>query len=136
VNAVAFSPDGKRVLTGSEDKICKLWDIPSGKELMSFSGHHDGVLSVAFSPDGRFALSGSKDRTIRIWDISSEKEIAQYVSFENGEWIMLTPEGYFNASPRGARLLNVRVGNTVHGIEKHFDLYYRPDIVKSALQHR
>ena len=56
---MAFSPDGKQVLTGSEDKTARLWDAQSGKELRTFTGHTDWVMSVAFSPDGKQVLTGS-----------------------------------------------------------------------------
>jgi len=70
-------------------------------------GHTSVVPSVAFSPDGRYALSESWDGTGRIWDINTGEEIAQLVGFTDGEWVTVTPECYFNASPNGARHLNV-----------------------------
>jgi WD40 repeat protein len=58
VHSVAFSPDGRTVLSGSADKTIKLWDVATGDLLLNFEGHSDAVLSVAFSPDGHTALSG------------------------------------------------------------------------------
>src|SRR5258708_22048904 len=51
VLSVAFSPDGKHILTGSFDHTARLWDVDSGQLVRTFSGHTDWVLSVAFSPD-------------------------------------------------------------------------------------
>jgi WD40 repeat protein len=71
VSAVAFSPDGKQILTGSFDKTLKLWETATGKEIKTFNGpagHHDLVLSVAFSPDVRILASGSADKTAKLWD--------------------------------------------------------------------
>jgi WD40 repeat protein len=61
VNSVAFSPDGTRLLSGSEDGTLKLWDAGSGLLLRTFEGHSEAVTSVAFSPDGTRVLSGSAE---------------------------------------------------------------------------
>ena len=62
---MAFSPDGTRVLTGSEDWTAKLWDTQTGQEIHTFPA--GGVISAAFSPDGTRVLTGSNDGTARIW---------------------------------------------------------------------
>ena len=67
--SVAFSPDGRTALSGSDDNTLILWDVASGSELRRFTGHRDDVWSVAFSPDGRTALSGSGDETLILWQV-------------------------------------------------------------------
>ncbi len=66
--AVAFSPDGKTVLTGSGQDAARLWDAATGKPLGTPLRHQDAVTSVAFSPDGKTVLTGSWDNMARLWD--------------------------------------------------------------------
>jgi WD40 repeat protein len=69
VSSVAFSPDGKTVASGSDDKTIRLWDVKSGKSRTTPEGHTGEVSSVGYSPDGRTLVSGSWDREVLLWDI-------------------------------------------------------------------
>jgi WD40 repeat protein len=69
VYGVAFSPDGRTLASGSADATVKLWDVASGREVRTLSGHARGVDSVAFSPDGRTLASGSGDNMVRVWGV-------------------------------------------------------------------
>ncbi len=68
VKSIAYSPDGQRIVSGSSDKMVRVWDVLSGAELAIMRGHEDYVNSVTFSSDGQHILSGSEDRTVRVWD--------------------------------------------------------------------
>jgi len=74
VNSVSFSPDGKRVLTGSSDGTAKIWDSKTGKLIHTLSGHDGYVKSASFSSDGKLILTASGG-TARVWDSVSGKEI-------------------------------------------------------------
>lgn len=138
VYSVDISSDGKFALSGDSAGTVKLWDIPSGKVLKTFTGHTGTVNSVTFSPDGNSALSGSDDGTTRLWDIATGNERAQLLSFSDGEWVILTPEGYFNASPHGAKYVSVRIGDSVYPVDTMnknlYEKYFVPERVISIVQ--
>lgn len=69
VASVAGSSDGLYLLSGSDDKTVKLWDISSGVCLCTFDGHEGAVTSVAFSPDCTYVVSASRDATVRVWTL-------------------------------------------------------------------
>ena len=68
VSSVAFSPDGKRIVSGSHDMTVRIWDAATGQPIGApITGHTGPLISVAFSPDGNTIVSGSFDKTLRLW---------------------------------------------------------------------
>jgi WD40 repeat protein len=69
VSAVAFSSDGRRILSGSFDRTLRLWQASTGRELYRYVGSGGVVNAVTFLPDGHHAVSGGEDRTLRTWNL-------------------------------------------------------------------
>ena len=133
VLSVAFSSDGMRLLSGGWDRTVKLWDAASGKLIRTFEGHSGSVWSVAFSPDGTRLLSGSFDGTVRVWTAASGQHLASLFGSHDGQWLAMTPEGFFAASPAGHRLLSIVRGLEVFSIDQFYQVLYRPDLVREKL---
>ena len=84
VKSAAFSPDGARVVTASQDKTARVWDTATGKEIAALRGHEGSISSAAFSPDGARVVTASWDKTARVWDAATGKEIAALRGHEGG----------------------------------------------------
>jgi tetratricopeptide (TPR) repeat protein len=128
-NAVAFSPDGRR-LAGSTDITARIWDAATGKQLLEVS-HTKSVTCVAFSPDGRKLATGSQDKTARIWDAATGKQLLQVAHSGWLNWVCgvaFSPAGLRLATcshdktariwdaTTGEQLLEMRHGNLVDGV--------------------
>lgn len=84
VYTVAFSPDGRFLLSGGEDRMMRLWDVKSGQEINRFSLHPKGVKGVAFSNDGRRAFSTSETQSgsqLFLWDIDNGKQLQTWRTY-------------------------------------------------------
>jgi WD40 repeat protein/tRNA A-37 threonylcarbamoyl transferase component Bud32 len=94
VMAVAFSPDGKTVITGSWDRTARLWEAGTGKAIGLPLQHQEAVNSVAFSADGRTVLTGSSDKMARIWEAGTGKAIGPPLQHPRAVTaVALSPDG-------------------------------------------
>ena len=133
--AVAYSPDGSRIASGSSDNTLKIWDANSGKELATFSGHTDDVWAVAYSPDGSRIVSGSSDKTLKIWDASSGKELATFSGHTDSVLaVAYSPDGsriVSGSSDKTLKIWDASSGKELATLSGHTDLVlsvaYSPD---------
>ena len=132
VNSAIFSPNGKYVLSGGYDNYISLWDVATGNEVGSIDSK-SGVRSVKYTQDGHYIISTGSDDTIRLWNSQNGEMLVQLVSFIDGEWIAITSEGYFNASPNAAKYLNVLIDGKTYEIDQFFSHFYRPDLVEAKI---
>jgi WD40 repeat protein len=77
VNSAAYSPDGKQIVSVSDDRTVRIWDAESGKELRRLAGRRIYASSAIFSPDGMKILTNWQNESVRIWDAHSGKQLRQ-----------------------------------------------------------
>jgi WD40 repeat protein len=99
VYGAAFSPDGKRIVTGALTRTTRLWDAQTGKPLPVLAGHDINAWGAAFSPDGSLIVTVSEDKTARIWDAATAKEL---LTFKH-DWRVVRAA----FTPDGSRVLTV-----------------------------
>ncbi|EDZ62069.1 WD-40 repeat protein containing caspase catalytic domain [Sulfurimonas gotlandica GD1] len=131
---LTISSDDKSMLTLGDNNHITLWDLTNGVKLKSFDTHMSNIKDVKFTKDKKYIISAGLDGVIRYWDVKTGKEVLAKASFEDGEWVHITPEGYFNASLNGAKHLSILTGPMqVSSIDQYYETFYRPDIVASAM---
>ncbi|KAH3192884.1 hypothetical protein KXW62_005978 [Aspergillus fumigatus] len=123
VSSVAFSPDGQRIVSGSDDNTIKLWDAQTGSELQSLQGHSDSVHSVAFSPDGQRIVSGSDHNTIKLWDAQTGSELRSLEG--HSDWVhsvAFSPDGQrIVIYGSKIRLWDAQTGSELQSLQSHSD---------------
>jgi uncharacterized caspase-like protein len=134
VVVLRFSPDGKTLYVGSNSReSVGIWDTGSGSHVRDLEGNAGTPQSIQFSPDGRRVVIGNSNGTSGVWDTASGERLAITLHASSGEWVTMTPEGFFTASEKGAELLHVVTGFETIGIDQVYQALYRPDLVREKI---
>ena len=131
-SSAALSPDGRWVLTASDDNTATLWDAEITEELKlsdlkvrTFRGHSKRVSCMAFSPDGRKVLTGSGDETAKLWDVETGQEIRTFTGHTSGlQSVAFSPDGRWvltSSSDNTAKLWDTDTGQEVRTLSGHTD---------------
>lgn len=116
VNAVAFSPDGERILTATEDGIAKLWKSGNGSVIETLSHGSQDVNTAAFSPDGQLLATGGKDGAVRVWHGTTGQELAVFEHIGMVFSVAFSPDGTQIVAGYGdgtARLWHIASGENI-----------------------
>ncbi|KAH6667462.1 vegetative incompatibility protein HET-E-1 [Halenospora varia] len=123
VKSVAFSLDGKRIVSGSYDETVRLWDAATGAALQTLEGHFYYVSSVAFSPDSKRIVSGSDDETVRLWDAATGAALQTLEGhFSSVSSVAFSPDGkriVSGSDDKTVRLWDAATGAVLQTLEGH-----------------
>ena len=113
IRSVCFSPDGKLLATGAEDRLIRIWDLTTKRIIKVLRGHEQDIYSLDFFPDGDRLVSGSGDRSVRIWSLRSG-QCSLTLSIEDGvTTVAVSPDGKLIAA--GSLDRTVRVWDSTTG---------------------
>lgn len=131
---MALSADEKRLVTSNLWRTtAKIWDLQSGMVTQEISSSSAGYGRLIFSRDDRIVL-GTSDSSIKIWDAATGDLVATCIAGADGEWVIATPEGFFNASsPRAADLLSILNKGRAFSIDQIWQSLFNPDLVAEKL---
>jgi WD40 repeat protein len=123
VSSVAFSAEGDRLASASDDKTVRVWDAKTGQPLHTLEGHTNGVSSVAFSAEGDRLASASHDKTVRVWDAKTGQLLHTLEGHTNGiTSVAFSAEGDRLASAswdKTVRVWDAKTGQPLHTLEGH-----------------
>ncbi len=117
VNTVAWSPDGRRIASGSSDNRVQVWNANDGSNVFTYRGHSgssssSGVYTVAWSPDGKRIASGSSDNTVQVWDASDGSHVFTYQGHSSSvNAVAWSPDGKRIASGSSDNTVQVWIAN-------------------------
>ena len=145
INAMAFSEQGDRLAAASDDRQVAVWDLRSDEDRpLLLPGHTGAVHAVAFEKDGTRLWSGGADGTVRCWDLKDARMLVTLVPQREGDdWLTLTPDGFFDGTRAGWRLVPFRFPSQplrIYAPEQFFNLFFQPgllaDVVRTGLPMR
>jgi WD40 repeat protein/uncharacterized caspase-like protein len=128
-----FSPDSRLIATADESSDVTLWEAASGRTVRTLAGNPGTPSSIVFIESGQRVVVGNTNGTSTVWATDSGELLATTVAAHSGEWLTITPEGFFAASEHGAEALHIVRGFEVTGIEQVYQSLYRPDLVREKL---
>ncbi|MBI5218270.1 MAG: caspase family protein [Bacteroidia bacterium] len=99
VNSIAYSPDGKSIVSGSNDNTVRIWDASSGQLLNTINADQKDITSVCFSADGKYVASGGTNGTVKLWSAQSGNKISEFADYKTAvRTVSFSPDAKYIAA--------------------------------------
>lgn len=146
VTSLAFSPDGKALASGSIDETIRFWDVQTGREMKNFPDSYDfhkkfyeKEYQNPVSPDGKFEARRDEFGKLNLFEASSGRLLASLIAIDNYDWMVITPEGFFDGTPNTWKNLIWRFNNNTFDFtpgEVFFSDFFFPNLLQDVLSGR
>lgn len=127
---IALSKSG-RWFAATANRTVIVWDWPARKIVRVLKGNGENISGLAFTPDEKYIVTGGRDATTRIWRVDNGDSMALLA--HGRDWIVYTPDGYFDSSHYGGDLISVTSGLSTYGIDQFALRLNRPDLILSRM---
>ena len=123
IRAVAIAHVARRIISASDDRTLRVWDLGSGQTVHTLHGHAGAITAVAMTPDGRRAISGSTDRTLRVWNLETGQILGTLLGHTDTVHVLaISPDGCRAVSGSyddTLRLWDLETGREVRKLDGH-----------------
>jgi WD40 repeat protein len=130
---VAFSDDGRLLTADRQGKAIRLWDVRTGNELTTISLNNDLVVPLKLGADGAALVGISLSGSVTLFDVKSGKTLASFVALDERDWVAFTPDGRFDGSPDGIKLLHYVQDNKAIPLDSVLEQFYTPKLLQRVL---
>lgn len=136
VHVAVYNKSEQGIYSAGADRVIRYWDVSSGKVLKTYEGHLAEITSLILTPDEKMLISHSLDGVTKFWDLNSGKEFFEHIHFGEKEWMVKSPEGYFNGTEGAREYIHFVNGLRTYSVDQFFNEFYRPDLLPKIFQSR
>jgi WD40 repeat protein len=128
-----ISHDDALLAAGDTDGAIRLWDVTAGRVVGVLRGHASRITGLEFHPEKNVLMSQSSDGIFKFWDTKAGQELATLIPLDDTDWVVVTPDGRFDASPNAMKLMHYVYGLEVITLEQLKDAYYEPGLLAKLI---
>lgn len=138
-SAYTFTREGAGLISGGDHGVLRAYLKKTAAPVLDYVGHEGQIMALAISPNGALLASASADQTVRLWNLRTGELLVSLLHAESGDWVMWTPQGYYDSSPNGDRMIGWQVNQGAE-LEARFikarqlkQHLHSPEIIRRAI---